>query len=457
MKTLPTGHHPPEPRESANNAAETEQPSSAIQAGAGVHVRRWRSLAVQRPLQPKKLLLSVVLVAVILAAVPLGARAALLLFQKQHPQASVSPKTSPIAVGATAVIPRSLDPDRRMARVVDRLLSQMTLQEELGQLIVVSFLGTTLTPDLQNMIAHQYAGGVMIYGSNVSGAAQLQTLDAAAQAQARIPLFIATDQEGGLVNRLKPIIGPVPSAIQVGDTDNPENARKRGIQDGQELRKLGINVDLAPVVDVHSAPQTIIITRMFGTTPEKVATFAGAYLDGLQSQGVIGTLKHWPGLGASPVDPHDALPVITRSKQELNAIDFAPYRTLIRQGNVNMIMSTHELITAYDDQMPSSLSPIMINQVLRYDLSYQGVVITDGLHMGALARWTIAQAAVLACRAGNDLLLGPRNSNEVQQVLDALEAAVASGQISKARVDLSVERILALKIQEGLIKIPPSW
>jgi beta-N-acetylhexosaminidase len=403
----------------------------------------------------KKATLCAALLVMVLAALPLGTH---LLLQGQHTQhAHDATKSHPVTADATAVVPKSLDPDRRIARLVDHLLSRMTLQQELGQLIVVSFVGTTLTPDLQNMIAHQYAGGVMLYGYNIENAAQLQALDAASQAQAQIPLFIATDQEGGLVNRLLSIIGPRPSALEIGNTNDPENARKRGIEDGQVLKQLGVNVDLAPVVDVHSAPQTVIITRMFGTTPEKVATFAGAYLDGLQSQGVIGVLKHWPGLGASPVDPHDALPVITRSQQELNDIDFAPYRALISQGNVNMIMSTHELITAYDSQMPSSVSPIMIDQVLRHDLGYQGVVITDGLYMGALARWTIAQAAVLSIIAGNDLLLGPWNTYEVQKVLDALQAAVASGQISKARLDLSVERILALKIEEGLINVPPSW
>jgi beta-N-acetylhexosaminidase len=404
----------------------------------------------------KRLVLFAALVIVVLSAVPLGAQVALLL-RGHHPSAHAARQSNQAAIAATTVVPKSLDPDRRIARLIDRLLAGMSLQEELGQLLVVSFVGTTFTPDLQNMIAHQYAGGVMLYGYNITGASQLETLDAAAQNTARIPLFITTDQEGGLVNRLLSVIGPVPSALAIGSTNDPENARKRGIQDGQALRKLGINVDLAPVVDVHSAPQTVIITRMFGTTPEKVAIFAGAYLDGLQSQGVIGCLKHWPGLGASPIDPHNALPVITRSQQELNDIDFAPYRTLISQGNVNMIMSTHELLTAYDAQMPSSLSPILINQVLRNDLGYQGVVITDGLYMGALARWSIAQAAVLAIMAGNDLLLGPWNSSEVQKVLDALQAAVASGQITKARIDLSVERILALKIEEGLIQIPPGW
>ncbi len=194
---------------------------------------------------------------------------------------------------------------------------------------------------------------------------------------------------------------------------------------------------------------------MYGTTPDKVAAFAGAYLNGLQDQGVIGTVKHWPGLGADTVDPHDALPVLDRSQADLNKIDFAPYKTLLAEGNVDMIMSTHELVPAYDKNLPATLSPVLIDQVLRHDLGYQGVVITDGLYMQAIRQhWSLAQAAVLAVIAGNDMLLGPYNIQGMQDVLNALKAAVESGQISKERIDLSVQRILALKIKYGLIKMP---
>jgi beta-N-acetylhexosaminidase len=439
------------PSPASRDAADEHAPSFPPE-GAGVH--RLRRARRGRPTaQRSKRVLSVAVVVIVLASMPLGARVALLLLRGQQ-----TPTTHALRLPASTYPgPKSADPERAIARQVDHLLAQMTLQQELGQLIVVGFTGTTLTPDLRYMLDQQYAGGVMLYAYNISGYAQIRALDAAAQAQAKVPLFIATDQEGGLVNRLASIIGPEPSAMQLGDTNNPANALRSGIKDGQTLKQIGVNVDLAPVVDVHSAPQTVIITRMFGTTPEKVATFASAYLNGLQSQGVIGCLKHWPGLGASPVDPHNALPVIRRSQQELNEIDFAPYRALIAQGDVNMIMSTHELLPAYDDTLPSSLSPILIDQVLRNELGYQGVVITDGLYMGALAHWSIAQAAVLALIAGNDLLLGPWNSYQTQLVLDALQAAVASGQISKARIDLSVARVLTLKIEEGLIPVSPNW
>ncbi|HEY7418106.1 MAG TPA: glycoside hydrolase family 3 N-terminal domain-containing protein, partial [Ktedonobacteraceae bacterium] len=229
-----------------------------------------------------------------------------------------------------------------------------------------------------------------------------------------------------------------------------------GLSDGKILKQLGINLNLAPDVDVQNVSDAVsaLPTRMWGTTASKVTTFAGAYLDALQSQGVIGSIKHWPGLGDITVDPHAGLPVLKRSKTALNNIDFAPYRALLAQGNVDMILTTYVTDTAYDSNLPGALSPIMINQVLRGDLGYQGVIITDGLHMGAISnRWTAAQAAVLAVEAGDDLLLSFQ-AYEIPGVLKAIHAAINSGKITKARIDQSVARILALKIKYGLITVP---
>jgi beta-N-acetylhexosaminidase len=174
----------------------------------------------------------------------------------------------------------------------------------------------------------------------------------------------------------------------MGATNDPSRAQAQGSADGQTLRQLGINVDYAPVVDVQAGGfvPSVLATRMFGSTPDKVATFAGAYLQGLQGQGVLGCIEHWPGLGSTPVDPHQDLPTLYRSKDDLNAIDFAPYRALLQQGHINMVMVTHEVLPAYGDTLPASLSPVLVNQVLRGDLGYQGVVVTDSLYMGALRK-----------------------------------------------------------------------
>jgi beta-N-acetylhexosaminidase len=406
------------------------------------------------PIRPSgvrhKLLYWALVVLALCISFPLGAY--LTLRAGQHPFGSTS--------GATALTPiptATLTLDQKQAQFIDQMIARLSLDEELGQLVVVAFTGTTLSPNLQTMIVNQHVGGVILFASNIQTFAQVQALDAAMQAHASLPLFISTDEEGGQVNRLRAIIGNNPSALDMGATNDPDFAQQQGQKDGKIMSQLGMNLDYAPVVDVQAGGfvPSVLATRMFGTTPAKVTTFAGAFLQGLQSQGVLACLKHWPGLGSTPVDPHQDLPTLYRSQADLNAIDFAPYRNLLQQGQINMIMVTHEVLPAYDPTKPASLSPIMVNGVMRHDLGYQGVVITDSLYMGALTkRWTIAQEGLLAIQAGDDLLLGPSLSSDVQKIIDGLKTALSGGQITKARIDQSVARILTLKIKVGLIKMP---
>jgi beta-N-acetylhexosaminidase len=177
---------------------------------------------------------------------------------------------------------------------------------------------------------------------------------------------------------------------------------------------------------------------------------------GLQGSGAVtACLKHFPGIGATTTDPHVSLPALTRSRADWERIDLAPYQALLATGKVRVIMVTHEMIPAVDSQFPSSLSPAVIDGELRQKLGFQGVVITDSLSMGALNnRWTVAQAAALAIRAGADMILGPQNAQAVSGVKDALKAAIASGQLSQARIETSVKRVLTLKIAMGLLPIP---
>jgi beta-N-acetylhexosaminidase len=168
-------------------------------------------------------------------------------------------------------------------------------------------------------------------------------------------------------------------------------------------------------------------------------------------------VKHWPGIGWSSVDAHAALPVSNRSLATLESVDWAPYKALLARGDVDMIMPTHVLLTQIDPNMPSSLSPILIDQVLRQQLGYQGVLITDALYMGALtSRYSMAQSAVLAVEAGEDILSSFYDPYSVEQVMAALHQAINSGKITRARIDQSVKRILELKMKYG-IWTPPNY
>jgi beta-N-acetylhexosaminidase len=341
-----------------------------------------------------------------------------------------------------------LTPDQYAAM----LLPQLTLDEKLGQMILVQFVGVQPTPDTVQMMNAQGAGGVLLYEYNMSSPDQLRSLTAQLKQLSAIPPLVAVDQEGGTVNRFDNIVGPLPSASSL---KTPQDAEARGAQDGSLLADFGFNLDLAPVVDVGTAnPQ--LYDRTFGSDPDHVAAMAGAYLEGLQQGGkVTGTLKHFPGLGDTTTDPHLGLPILSRSQADWENIDLQPYRLLLKSEDVRAIMVTHELIPAVDPQLPASLSPTLINGILRGELGYNGVVITDSLYMGALnQQWSVPQAAVLAIKAGADIVIGPSDPQTTQQVIEQIKQALASGTLTQANIDTAVRRILALKIQMGLIALP---
>ncbi|SRR6266487_2568810 len=349
---------------------------------------------------------------------------------------------------------------RKQMSSVQRIMQGMSLEQKLGQLIVVEYLGASYgASGLQEMIAQQYVGGFMYQASNHNFDAPYNTvgsvnaLSAQAMKDARIPLLIATDQEGGLVNRLYEFHGYLPSAEQMAESGDSNIALTQGTQAAKWLLDLGINSDLAPVVDVHTVDPPVLETRMFGRDPKTVVTYAGAFLAGLQKNGVVGCLKHFPGLGAITSDPHAGLPTVTRSMADLNAVDLAPYKTMIPQDQPAMIMATDVLMPAIDPLLPAELSPKAINGVLRGRLGYNGVVITDGLYMaGISARWSLSQAAVLSILAGDDLIEGPFTPSQVANVVTAIKQALQQGQLTIARIDQSVQRILLMKMQYGIIK-----
>jgi beta-N-acetylhexosaminidase len=362
---------------------------------------------------------------------------------------SASPKT-----GANG------SPGEAQLRKVQSIMQGMSLDQKLGQLILVEYLGHDYQASgLQQMVSQQYVGGFIYQQSNSNFNVPDDQIDAVnafsvqAQKDARIPLLITTDQEGGLVNRLATFHGDLPSAQDMANSGNPQMAYDQGTQAAKWMLQLGMNADLAPVVDVQTVSPPVLESRMFGSDPQTVITYAGAYLKGLQQNNVIGTLKHFPGLGAITSDPHDGLPEVDRSMADLNKIDLAPYKTMIPQDQPAMIMATDVLMPAIDPKLPAELSPKAINGVLRGQLGYNGVVISDALYMGGItAQWTLSQAVVLAIIAGDDLVEGPYTPDQVAGVVTALKQAISSGQLSTSRIDQSVQRILLMKMKYGLIK-----
>jgi beta-N-acetylhexosaminidase len=367
-----------------------------------------------------------------------------------HP---VSPKSDAVSIPSEAVL------RARLAKV-NHILQGMSLDQKLGQLVVVEYMGNSYQASgLQEMVSQQGVGGFMYQQSNHNFdapdnvAANVKAISDQAQKDARIPLLIATDQEGGLVNRLYAFHGDLPSAQDMAATGNPQVAYDQGAQAAKWLRELGMNADLAPVVDVQTVNPPVLESRMFGSDPDTVVKYAGSYLDGLQKNQVLGTLKHFPGLGAISSDPHFGLPTVDRSKADLDKIDFAPYKKLIPEKQPAMIMATDVLMPSIDPSLPGELSPKAINGVLRGELGYNGVVITDGLYMeGVSNRWSLSQAAVLSIIAGDDLVEGPYSADQVANVIAGFKQAIQDGRLSISRIDQSVTRILMMKIQYGIIR-----
>jgi beta-N-acetylhexosaminidase len=283
--------------------------------------------------------------------------------------------------------------------------------------------------------------------TNIVSATQVRALTAGMQAAAAklpaaAPLLIGTDQEYGVVNRIKTGIVQLPSAMAIGAAADPSLTRDAWAAAGGDLAAVGLNVDFAPDADVIATPaNTVIGSRSFGSDPKAVSAQVSAAVSGLQSAGVAATLKHFPGHGDTDVDSHLALPVLSQPLDRLTANDLAPFRAGIKAG-VSMIMSGHLDVKSVDPGLPASFSSKVLTDMLRTQMGFQGVVISDALNMGPAEKWGLGESAVRAFLAGNDMLLMPPDLPKAQQ---ALLAAAKSGRIPHQRLLDSVTRILALK------------
>ena len=333
----------------------------------------------------------------------------------------------------------------------------MTLPEEIGQMIQVSFWGEkSLQPWMLDEIARDHVGSVILYGANIQTVPQTQAWVRAMQARATIPLFMATDLEGGAVNRLSAIVPYLPSAGDMRARNSTDYARQVGKRESDLMYSMGITMDFAPVVDVQNVPNGVGILsgRTFGTTPGQVASLAGAYLDGLQANHhVVGSLKHFPGLGAVPVDPHQSLYTLNRSLADLWKIDWAPYTALLASGKVDMVMSTHVIVSAIDSTRPATLSHAVITGILRDQMHFDGVIETDAIYM-LQSHYPLDQIILQSALAGNDIISAAYTPAVADLALRVLVNAVKNGALSKTQVDDSVRRILLLKLRYGVLNIP---
>jgi beta-N-acetylhexosaminidase len=342
-------------------------------------------------------------------------------------------------------------------------VAHMSLDEKLGQLIMVEYADDYYSPDLNNMIVNLHAGGVILYEFQMQTFAQTKHDIAEMQQHAQIPLLISTDEEGGpYVHRLTHIYGSRPSAWDIYQSGSVAYAEQQGHKMAHDLLALGINVDLAPDVDVMLVPGYDTVTRTFGTTAADVIKYAGPFMAAMQQDGLIACIKHYPGgLGDTTLDAHKTLPSDNRSASQIYSTELAPYKYFINASDKymrpGMIMSTDVMMPAIDPTWPGELSYKFMTQILRQQFGYDGVVITDALYMqGISQQWNMPEAAVIALNAGNDMLLGPTGSDQTLAMINGLKAALQDGRLSILRVNEAVTRIIALKMQYHLMPaVPP--
>ncbi|HYM61377.1 MAG TPA: glycoside hydrolase family 3 protein [Thermoanaerobaculia bacterium] len=351
-----------------------------------------------------------------------------------------------IALALASVVSPSASPSVLDVRI-EKMIDRMTVRERAAQLLVVGFSGTRVNSEIRRLVHDWRVGAIAIYSRNVNTPAQLRSLTAEIRALAPdgVAPLIAVDQEGGEVARIGDGVPRLPGQMALGATRSPELARRAGRALGASLAALGVTLNLAPVVDVAEARSPIGI-RAFADDAALTGTLGAAFIRGQREGGIASTAKHFPGIGFAPADSHDQLPVVSASLQDLRRIHFAPIRAAIDAG-VDAVMVGHVAVPAIDGQTPATLSPAII-ALLRDDLRFDGVVITDALEMGALDRSDgIGRLAVRSVHAGADLVMVLWHQRDREEVLDALEAACRSGELSDARVRQSLRRILRLKLR----------
>ncbi|WP_216086229.1 beta-N-acetylhexosaminidase [Mahella australiensis] len=333
---------------------------------------------------------------------------------------------------------------------IQALISTMSLDEKIGQMLIIGFDGYKVNTQVVTMIKDRNIGGVILFNRNVQGDKQLVQLNNELKSlnkNNRLPLFISADHEGGRISRLPRRATDFPPNLAIGKKDSTELSQKIGSVLGSEMKAYGFNLDFAPVLDIFSNPKnTVIGDRSFGKDPYTVGRLGIATMKGIKSAGVIPVAKHFPGHGDTTVDSHMELPISYKSLQQLKSFELLPFGEAIEQG-ADIVMVAHIKLPEIDKSgLPASLSSVIITNLLRDDMGFDGVVITDDMEMGAIVKhYNIGDAAVKAIEAGADIILVCHTYKNQIEAIEAISEAVNDGRISQQRIDQSVRRIVMLK------------
>lgn len=333
----------------------------------------------------------------------------------------------------------------------------LSLEQKIGRMLMVGFHGLEAPDYILRWLAEGRISGVILFARNVESPEQLARLTQACHQAAGRPIFISIDQEGGTVARLTNGFTESPGAMPLGAADSEYLATHTARVLATELRALGINWNYAPVVDVtHDINNPSVGVRSVGTDPEQVAHLSAAQVRGFQSEavGVAATAKHFPGIGNTPVDTHEALAVISGPVDYLWQNDLIPFRAAVEAG-VATVMVSHVKFEALDSEYPATLSPIIVNKLLREDIGFNGVTTTDCMEMRAITdHYGAGESAVLAVLAGIDMILFSHTRAYQEAAYDALIEAARSGRLSERRIDQAITRLDALLERYAITSTP---
>lgn len=335
------------------------------------------------------------------------------------------------------------------------------MRQQIGQQMIIGIKGLHLEKEEADFIVENNIGGVIFFGRNVESPEQVRELvleiqSLRARMKDKAPLFVSIDMEGGRVHRLKPPFTKWPALASIGKIDSTSVAFRFAQAMGDELKAVGINLDYAPCIDIFTNPQnTVIGDRALSTKPEAVARLGSALVRGYIKAGVIPCAKHFPGHGDTLIDSHEGLPVEEKSLKELDAVEFEPFKKAIR-ARLDLIMAAHIKFPKIDPEWPASLSEIFLRQVLRDQLRYRGLVITDDLDMGALKNnYPKSLIAVRALKAGCNVLLYCNEPDSPSIAIDAISKAVADKELDAKIIAENHRAVLDLK-KEKLTSADPA-
>lgn len=341
---------------------------------------------------------------------------------------------------------------------VEDKISTMTLEEKVGQMMFYGVNGTNVDDKVVNLFEDQHAGGIILYGHrNFWGSSldnnvkYVNSIKKANRQNSDIPLFIGFDEEGGSMSQLPQELMRTPSKGELGNTNDSSLATGIGAGTAKKLKLLGINTDFGTVLDINTNKNNPIIgVRSYGSTKEKVTEFGINELKAIQNEGVIPTVKHFPGHGDTEVDSHLGLPSLNHDLNRLKSTELVPFQTAMNNG-VDMVMTAHIMLPQIDKEYPATMSKKILTDLLRDEMGYKGVIITDDLEMQAISKnWDLGEAAIKSVEAGADILLVCHTIENQQKVYNAVVQGVNDGKIDENRIDESVRRILRLKYQYKL-------